>query len=222
MWRSFFGQVKRRSYWSLDFSKGLWSGKPWAHDTMFRKKQNSRLMTAYITGRRRINASVVQGSGMGQTSYSIAESDLKPKNSFQMHKFADDVDLITTIDHYDEIEDEEHVGAWAEKNNLVLDKSKTWEMIIGKGRPVILPPPTLGIERWPAWRNSESQYRATYQWKITSTNWWQKAPIWSMPWTYSEIMECKEESCNRSTTKNTIQDHLRIACLIWNGKSGKI
>ena len=65
-----------------------------------------------------------------------------------MHKFADDVDLITTIDHYDEIEDElEHVGAWAEKNNLLLNKSKTREMIICKGRPVILPPPTVGIER---------------------------------------------------------------------------
>ena len=65
-----------------------------------------------------------------------------------MHKFAADLDLITTIDHYDEIKDElEHVGAWTDKNNLLLNKSKTREMIICKGKPVILPPPTVGIER---------------------------------------------------------------------------
>ena len=65
-----------------------------------------------------------------------------------MHKFADDVDLITTIDHYDEIENElEHVGAWADKNNLLLNKSKIRKMVICEGRTVILPPPTVGIER---------------------------------------------------------------------------
>ena len=51
-----------------------------------------------------INASVVQGSTIGPSSFSIAESDLRPKrDTFFMDKFADDVDLITTLEYYDQI-----------------------------------------------------------------------------------------------------------------------
>ena len=53
----------------------------------------------------------MQGSSIGPALYSVVESDLKlNSDSFLMDKFADDVDLITTIEHYSEINDEvEHV-----------------------------------------------------------------------------------------------------------------
>ena len=54
-----------------------------------------------------INASVVQGSTLGPFSYSVAASDLKPKNEgFFMFKFADDLDNVTTVDHYGEVPNE--------------------------------------------------------------------------------------------------------------------
>jgi len=81
---------------SLDFSKAFDRVR---HDTMFQKysklaiddciynwivefftdREHTTRHHGQVSGRRRINASVVQGSGMGPTSYSIAESDLKPK-----------------------------------------------------------------------------------------------------------------------------------------------
>ena len=101
---------------------------------------------------RRVNASVVQGSGIGPASYSIAESDLKPRNSvFSMFKFADDVDLITILDHHDQIPAEmEHIAEWAEENNLILNKTKTKEIIFNKGRRVgPLPPPLRELRESP-------------------------------------------------------------------------
>ena len=113
-------------------------------------KIQHQLFFGEVSSMRRVNASVVQGSGIGPASYSIAESDLKPKNSvFSMFKFADDVDLITIIDHHDQIPAEmEHIEEWAEENNLILNKTKTKEIIFNKGRIVgPLPPPIAGIER---------------------------------------------------------------------------
>ena len=103
-----------------------------------------------VSGVKRINSSVVQGSGIGPASYSIAESDLHPKRkeTFAMHKFADDVDLVTALENYNEIQDEiDHIESWAADNNLVLNKAKTEEIIFCKGRSAILPPITEGRER---------------------------------------------------------------------------
>ena len=104
--------------------------------------------------RRKINLSVVQGSSIGPASYYVAESDLKPKReSFMMDKFADDVDLITTIEHYSEIKDEvEHIAEWADKNNLVLNRAKTKETIFCSSISVQLPPPLDGRERVSSFR----------------------------------------------------------------------
>ena len=47
-----------------------------------------------------------------------------------MEKFSDDVDLITTLDNYDKIEDEvEHVDRWANSNNLILNEDEPREII---------------------------------------------------------------------------------------------
>ena len=103
-----------------------------------------------VSSMKQINSSVVQGSIIGPSSYSIAESDLRAKNiNFWMDKFADDVDLITTLDNYDNIQDEiEHVDQWAKNNNLILNKDKSREMIFRGNKSVqVIPPPLDGITR---------------------------------------------------------------------------
>ena len=65
-----------------------------------------------------------------------------------MDKFADDVDLITTLEYYDQIDDEmSHIAAWATENNLLLNKSKTKEIIFAKNKKVVIPPVVDGRER---------------------------------------------------------------------------
>ena len=103
-----------------------------------------------VSSMKQINSSVVQGSVIGPSSYSIAESDLRSKNiNFWMDKFADDVDLITTLDNYDKIQDEiDHVDQWAKSNNLILNKDKSREIIFRGNKSVqVIPPPLDGITR---------------------------------------------------------------------------
>ena len=115
----------------------------------FEDRQHCTKFCQEISSNAGINASVVQGSGIGPSSFSIAAANLKAKNrEFRLHKFADDITLVTTLDHYEKIEDElDHVGKWADKNNLVLNKNKSKELIFRKNKDVQLPEPTVGIER---------------------------------------------------------------------------
>ena len=65
-----------------------------------------------------------------------------------MFKFADDVDLVSTLDNYHKIQDEmDHIASWASDNNLILNKVKTREVAVVKGRGVTIPPATDGRER---------------------------------------------------------------------------
>ena len=116
----------------------------------FEDREHVTRFLGEISNKRTINASVVQGSVVGPYSYSVAGSDLRPtKPCFDMVKFADDVDLITALDNYDLISDElEHISQWAMMNNLVLNKSKTKEIIFHNVRShPLLPPPIDGIIR---------------------------------------------------------------------------
>ena len=98
-----------------------------------------------------INASIVQGSGVGPFSYDVAASDLQPKSKkFCMHKYADDTYLVTAGDCQHEIAGElDNVVSWATKNNLSLNKSKTCEIVFFKRglKRSDLPSPTPGIQR---------------------------------------------------------------------------
>ena len=116
----------------------------------FEDREHVTRFLGEISNKRTINASVVQGSVVGPYSYSVAGSDLRPtKPCFDMVKFADDVDLITALDNYDLISDElEHNSQRAMMNNLVLNKSKTKEIIFHNVRShPLLPPPIDGIIR---------------------------------------------------------------------------
>ena len=81
-----------------------------------------------------INASVVQGSGVGPGSYVVGSSDLHPKNSFNiLVKYADDTYLLVGSSNIGTAAEEyEHVASWAKTNNLKLNPSKTREIIFSK------------------------------------------------------------------------------------------
>jgi len=81
-----------------------------------------------------INASVVQGSGVGPGSYVVGSSDLHPKNSFNiLLKYADDTYLLVGSSNIGSVDEEyNHVALWAKNNNLKLNPSKTREIIFSK------------------------------------------------------------------------------------------
>ena len=97
-----------------------------------------------------INASVVQGSGIGPSCYVIGASDLRAKNILNIIlKYADDSYLIIPSNNADTIQDElDHIAEWADTNNLKLNTSKTKELIIHRPKATHPDPPTLaGVER---------------------------------------------------------------------------
>jgi hypothetical protein len=97
-----------------------------------------------------INASVVQGSSIGPTSYVFNASDLKAAiRGNKMHKYADDTYLLVPAHNSQRIQDElDHIEAWSTANNLQLNRSKSTEMIICSRRAKpSLPPPMQGLKR---------------------------------------------------------------------------
>ena len=104
-----------------------------------------------ISSRRGINASIVQGSGIGPASYIICASDLKtvhPDNS--LDKYAEDTYLtIPSVNSSTILEEMDHISKRAKNNNLTLNINKTMEMIVRKPRAKNLstPPEIDGIKR---------------------------------------------------------------------------
>ena len=89
---------------------------------------------------------------MGPASYTVAASDLKAKSKeVKMFKFADDTSLVTAGKHYAKVKDElEQIEAWAQSNNLQLNKSKTFEIVFFKKnckKKRFPPEATPGIKR---------------------------------------------------------------------------
>ena len=100
-----------------------------------------------------INASIVQGSGIGPMCYVLNSGDLKPavqkKNRFS--KYADDGDLVVPSINSSSIPLEvDNISLWAAGCNMTINKNKTKEMIIYKPGPKchrVIPPCTPGIQR---------------------------------------------------------------------------
>ena len=57
--------------------------------------------------------------------------------------------MITTTDNHDKIPNElQRIESWAAENNLVLNKSKTKEIVFhNRGKKPQLPPPMDGIDK---------------------------------------------------------------------------
>jgi len=98
-----------------------------------------------------INASVVQGSALGPTTFIVTASDLKAITAGNsLFKYADDTYLLVPAANSDTISKElENIKRWAEQNNLQLNVSKSIEMIVQRPRSKCtnIPPPLTGIER---------------------------------------------------------------------------
>src|SRR6218665_1675218 len=81
-----------------------------------------------------INASMIQGSGMGPSEYVISASDLHPVHEQnRIAKLADDTYLIipSSMRHTTD-EELRAVQKWATVNNLKLNASKSKEMIVAR------------------------------------------------------------------------------------------
>ena len=95
-----------------------------------------------------ITASIIQGSGGGPASYAVNASDLKTVHSGnELVKFADDTDLVVPASNaHTSIEELDNIKAWAERNTLKLNESKSVEIVFrnprSKTSPQINPPPT--------------------------------------------------------------------------------
>ena len=79
-----------------------------------------------------INASIIQGSGLGPVSYILNASDLHTMHPFNiLFKYADDTYLLvpakysTLISH-----DLKNISDWATDNNLKLNSTKCYEMVV--------------------------------------------------------------------------------------------
>jgi hypothetical protein len=102
---------------------------------------------------RKINRSIVQGSGIGPTLYVVVESNLKPLSSQNdIFKFADDTNLLVPESSDVGIEIEfNHVKDWAIRNRLHINVAKTKEIVLRRPRPFIcdalLPRPLDGVEQ---------------------------------------------------------------------------
>ena len=97
-----------------------------------------------------INASIVQGSGIGLFMYVINASDLHARHILDMlNKYADDSYLIVPPVNSQLVQEElDHISKWAANNNLALNVSKTKEMIVKRPHTKTdIPPVTSGVER---------------------------------------------------------------------------
>ena len=115
------------------------------------RREHSTKFQDQLSDKKSINASVVQGSGLGPSSFSVIGSDLKPINeNVFMFKFADDMDFVTIMNNYQAVNAElRNVEDWASRNNMTLNMSKTKEIIFRKGREQVqIPEPHVGIQRY--------------------------------------------------------------------------
>jgi hypothetical protein len=123
--------------WLVDYFRGH------SHSTVYRD-QTSTLKS--------INASIIQGSGIGPVSYVVNASDLGPMTTGNhLVKFADDTYLIVPASNVDSRSAElNNIEAWAQKNNLTLNRSKSKETLFidpRRKRQYISPLPLPGVVR---------------------------------------------------------------------------
>ena len=118
---------------SFDFSKAFDFLYNWLV-SFFTDRAHCTKLGGIISSVHDINASVIQGSGLGPISFVYNASDLHPLNSAnKICKYADDFYLIVPSSHSHTIPAElRNIEKWARVNNLKLNKSKSHEMIVRK------------------------------------------------------------------------------------------
>jgi len=98
-----------------------------------------------------ITRSIIQGSGLGPTLWIVMASDLHPLSVINvLLKYADDVNLLapenTDIQLHEEFS---HIQTWADNNGMIINISKTKEIVFHRPHPTkfVLPQSLEGIER---------------------------------------------------------------------------
>ena len=78
-----------------------------------------------------ISASVIQGSALGPTSFSVTAANLRPiYKQNEIVKFADDIYLIIPSENIESTAIEmSNIDSWSESNNLKLNRKKSREII---------------------------------------------------------------------------------------------
>ena len=99
-----------------------------------------------------INTGVPQGTVLGSFLFSLMVNDIKPKdpeNNNMLVKFADDITVSVPVKTTEDtaFNEVKNISDWAKENRMILDFSKTWEIVISKGSLKQLPPPIDGIRR---------------------------------------------------------------------------
>ena len=101
--------------------------------------------------RTEVTASIVQGSTIGLASFVVTASDLHPFSPVNAKiKFADDMYLIVPASNIKSSQLEvDHIEEWAGDNNLVLNWSKSDELVIRtqSQHSVFEPPPAVHQSR---------------------------------------------------------------------------
>ena len=102
--------------WLVDYFRGH------SHSTVYRDRTSLP---------KSINASIIQGSGIGPASYVVNSGDLRVMTTGnQLVKFADDTYLMVPAGNVDTRSAElNNIEAWAQENNLTLNRSKTKKII---------------------------------------------------------------------------------------------
>ena len=79
-----------------------------------------------------INASIIQGSGLGPVSYILTASDLHPMHPSDIFfKYADDTYFLVPATNSSLISHElKNISDWAIDNNLKLNSTKCYEMVV--------------------------------------------------------------------------------------------
>jgi hypothetical protein len=110
--------------------------KNWINYFLTGRTQITKVNNKY-SARMRITRSIVQGSGIGPSLYDLMEGDLHPLCSDNiMFKYADDTNLLVPERSAVTIQEEfMHVQEWACQNKMLINFSKTKEMVFHRPHP---------------------------------------------------------------------------------------
>ena len=110
--------------------------KNWIISFLTGRSQITRLASCYST-KLAINRSIVQGSGIGPSMYILMESDLHPlSDKNKIFKFADDTNLLVPEQSDISMKEEfANIQDWACRNKMVINLSKTKEIVFRRPHP---------------------------------------------------------------------------------------
>jgi hypothetical protein len=100
-------------------------------EAFFRDHSHCTKFGDKVSGFRNILASIIQGSAIGPAAYVVTASDLHPLTpGNSMHKYADDTYLVIPAANVQSCAAEiAHIEKWAKENNLMLNYSKSVEIV---------------------------------------------------------------------------------------------